>query len=100
MSLISCKECGNQISDLAMKCPHCGAGRISSVGVSNVGALRVVGLILLFIGLGCVGLGFYYINSLTVFNYQSAADPQPLFTWGPLLMVFGGYLMFNKWKQR
>ena len=25
MSLIKCKECGKEISDLAANCPHCGA---------------------------------------------------------------------------
>ena len=25
MSLIKCKECGKEISDLAASCPHCGA---------------------------------------------------------------------------
>lgn len=26
MALTNCKECGNQVSDMAETCPHCGIG--------------------------------------------------------------------------
>lgn len=31
MSLINCKECGQQISDAAKTCPHCGAPVVKDV---------------------------------------------------------------------
>jgi primosomal protein N' len=32
MSLITCKECGTQISDTASSCPKCGAKKPTSLG--------------------------------------------------------------------
>jgi TM2 domain-containing membrane protein YozV/RNA polymerase subunit RPABC4/transcription elongation factor Spt4 len=37
MALISCKECGMQISDSATVCPHCGAPVIKDVYCSKCG---------------------------------------------------------------
>lgn len=34
MSLINCRECGKEISDLAVACPHCGAPVINQNNVS------------------------------------------------------------------
>lgn len=42
-NLKGCKACGQQISKSAMKCPHCGD--------QNVSAGRVVGTVIVFLGL-------------------------------------------------
>ena len=36
MALISCSECGKQISSLAKSCPNCGCPIISSVGMVSI----------------------------------------------------------------
>ncbi|HIZ85341.1 MAG TPA: TM2 domain-containing protein [Candidatus Coprenecus stercoravium] len=38
MALINCRECGQQISDSASVCPHCGATVVKEVFCSNCGA--------------------------------------------------------------
>ena len=38
MALVNCKECGQQISDSASVCPHCGAPIIKEVFCPNCGA--------------------------------------------------------------
>lgn len=37
MALINCKECGQQISDSASVCPHCGAPVVKDVFCTNCG---------------------------------------------------------------
>ena len=37
MALISCKECGKEISDAATTCPHCGAPVIKDVFCQKCG---------------------------------------------------------------
>ena len=36
MALISCPECGKQISSLAKSCPNCGCPIISNVGIVSI----------------------------------------------------------------
>lgn len=38
MALISCKECGREVSDSAKVCPHCGANVIKDIFCQNCGA--------------------------------------------------------------
>jgi uncharacterized OB-fold protein len=35
MPLIKCKECGQQMSDSAKACPHCGANMLQAVGITT-----------------------------------------------------------------
>ncbi len=44
MALVKCKECGEQISTQASKCPKCGARRARSLrGAEAVGAILIAG---------------------------------------------------------
>ncbi|MGA9591266.1 MAG: hypothetical protein WBV11_15660 [Salegentibacter sp.] len=47
MALTNCKECGNQLSTKAEKCPHCGAKVKKG---NNSGLITVLIVIMLFIG--------------------------------------------------
>ena len=37
MALITCKECGKEVSDAAKTCPHCGAPVVKEIYCSNCG---------------------------------------------------------------
>lgn len=89
MALVNCKECGQQISDSASVCPHCGAPIIKEVfspncgtkmlqnlkycpqcGASNPGARNrypkdrlTAGLLALF--LGGLGIHYFYLEKTT-----------------------------------
>ena len=52
MALTACSECGNQVSDKASKCPHCGAS------LKSHGCLIVIGVILIAV------VAFYGISWL------------------------------------
>lgn len=50
MALVECNECGNQVSDKAITCPHCGVQFTSSEGVkiaNGVGWVLLIGIVLL-----------------------------------------------------
>jgi len=64
MSLINCKECKNQVSNQAEKCPHCGATIKKRTGCGTIAAA----LILFFVAFG----GF-------ISAYEST-QPQPVKT--------------------
>lgn len=91
MALVKCKECGKEMSDHAGKCPHCGAGKFSSVGVQNPGGLRVLGFFIFFVG----AVMFFF-----ALNYLGKYDVNSLITWGSLLAVGGLGLMFHKWEKK
>jgi len=58
MALIKCKECGQQVSNKAKICPHCGA-MVKRVGW---GIKTIIVCIIVFAGvylLGVVGIGLY-----------------------------------------
>ena len=63
MPIISCRECGGNVSDQATSCPHCGVHRRSEwltvAGVVKLGLALVGG-----IGLAVIVLHFYYKNLL------------------------------------
>lgn len=48
MALINCKECSNQVSNQAEKCPHCGATIKQRTGCGTI----VVAIILLLVAFG------------------------------------------------
>ncbi len=57
MALISCLECGKQMSDSASKCPHCGAGSWRSSGYTmgqriGYGVIFFLGFLLMAYGMG------------------------------------------------
>ena len=51
MAMIRCLECGNQMSDSANKCPHCGANKWQSAGYT---VAQKIGLAVLFLMGGAV----------------------------------------------
>ena len=78
MALVNCKECGQQISDSASVCPHCGAPAkmpqnlkyCPQCGASNPGARNrypkdrlTAGLLALF--LGGLGIHYFYLEKTT-----------------------------------
>jgi hypothetical protein len=50
MALIKCKECGQQVSSRALKCPHCGAPASASPQIA-IGIVTALMGVLLFAGL-------------------------------------------------
>ena len=48
MAMIRCMECGNQMSDSATKCPHCGAHKLKAVGASPI--QKVSGVLAIIMG--------------------------------------------------
>ena len=50
MALITCKECGQQVSSRALKCPHCGAPASGRPPVA-IGIVTALMGVLLFAGL-------------------------------------------------
>jgi hypothetical protein len=56
MALVASKECGEQISDQALSCPHCGFSRMATPAavtheqITNMSAvLLIVGIVLLVV---------------------------------------------------
>jgi len=49
MALINCKECGKQVSDKAVNCPHCGYEMNKSEGMKAVNGIALIALIYLII---------------------------------------------------
>jgi hypothetical protein len=47
MALIKCKECGNEVSDTAKACPHCGANVPKSSGYVAIIVIVIAGFFLL-----------------------------------------------------
>lgn len=68
MALMSCRECGKQVSDLAAACPHCGAP-IASRFQSAPTPIMVTApksrslAVLLAMLLGSLGIHKFYLNS-------------------------------------
>ncbi len=52
MAMILCKECQQQISDKADRCPHCGAASIKAPGM--MGVMRIVLVVAILIGIALV----------------------------------------------
>lgn len=49
MSIVKCKECGKEISELANKCPHCGRENpnlsIETIGIIYLVSILIVGYV-------------------------------------------------------
>lgn len=71
MALIECKNCGNQISDKAARCPKCGSENIrtDSLNKNREANNRSIGFIFLISGLVLVFFSFFY--SIREFNTTS-----------------------------
>lgn len=66
MAMIKCKECGNEISNKAEKCPHCGVKRQKQYGCLSS---------LLIIVLGVVFIGFISGKPTTTNTIQPSITP-------------------------
>lgn len=72
MALIKCNECGKEISDKALKCPHCGTKNelLEDYEVSsdnkNTKAKNIVGLIFILIGLITIPIFLYFQQSVLI----------------------------------
>lgn len=71
MALIACGNCGGQISDKALKCPHCGTKQKKKISSVNVGlVLLIVGIALIAAIIVFAILGFDLANQFNYFrNY-------------------------------
>ena len=81
MALIKCPECGQQVSDKAAVCPHCGvaiagnpeikAANNPKAGKNNRATIYVVAAV---IALAIVAVGFYYYNNVESDNEMEAYE--------------------------
>jgi|SRR3989339_218558 len=101
MALIKCLECGKEISDTAVKCPHCGApikGQSYKVVIPKkfkiplwTIATFVIGLVLAILGFILVRQGAKVTESAWFFQNTSRAETG---IWlGAILAVVGGVLL-------
>jgi len=51
MSLVNCKECGKEVSDKAINCPHCGFKMNLSDGMKTVNGLAWMFIIFMILSL-------------------------------------------------
>jgi RNA polymerase subunit RPABC4/transcription elongation factor Spt4 len=51
MAIVTCRECSKEISDTASSCPHCGASKLNSIGVTSTQKVTAIIIILISIGL-------------------------------------------------
>ena len=66
MALVECQECGNDVSDRARECPHCGLPRSSMptvVTVSNV-EIQFDTMVIMFIKAALAAVPALFILSL------------------------------------
>ena len=66
MALVTCAECGKEVSDVARNCPNCGFSSSTFSGSKSKGLAIVLALFLGGLGihkfyLGKTGLGFLYL---------------------------------------
>lgn len=58
MALIKCPECGQEISDTAKSCPHCGYKTKKSINPETIAKCIRITSILICIGIAMVVIGF------------------------------------------
>lgn len=93
MSLIKCKECGNEISDKARSCPRCGAYYGAAVGVPSPIVLLVLRLGgIFFILLGAVDISLCFAGLVD--------DTNKAGFWGLVGIVTGFFLIATKWNKK
>ena len=118
MSLINCKECGQQISDAASVCPHCGAPVVTDIYCSHCGTRIpentrycpncgegvapcdvtgkkdkvVAGLLAIF--LGGLGIHYFYLGKTTAGVLTIVISLFSCYIW-TLVMFIQGILMLT-----
>ena len=119
MALVTCKECGQPISDAAKACPHCGAPVIKDVYCPNCGTKvpenvrfcpkcgreicqsgnrtgqkdkLVAGLLAIF--LGYLGIHYFYLGKTTAGILTIVISLCSCYIWG-LLMLIQGIMMLT-----
>lgn len=55
MSMISCKECGSEVSSTAFHCPKCGAAPAAMNGNRTVWVAAIIGFVFVMVVLGSLG---------------------------------------------
>ena len=98
MALVSCDECGNQISDMASVCPSCGFDRATEYEVAaehSLASLAVFPIIIYF----AVILGGIYIGKFDTEHafFNSALFDISILNWLyiPIIMILGGVPVFK-----
>lgn len=66
MAMISCKECGSEISDKAVACPKCGAEMAKGKARSTLSTIVIVGVILVVL--------FFAMDAMFSNNKREMAD--------------------------
>lgn len=95
MALISCSECGKQISDRAKQCPNCGVPlSLSQVTIEktskNVKKLQLIGILILM------------LNGLLVLFAESHHDKELMkiaIVVFVLLFIFAMFVAFKRWWE-
>lgn len=90
MALVSCPECGKQISDSTPACPHCGyqfsvSGRPSSPAPTKIGDSEqnlVVGIVLVVLGVLCIPVALFAFIAFSLFGL--------LVVWVPIALLIAG----------
>ena len=87
MAMIQCQECGERMSDEAIKCPQCGAHRLSAVGVSGFQKVcAVLGILM--------GAGVLFITSA-----NGEHDNLTVFL-GGLFIAAGSWVLVARLRKR
>lgn len=92
MAMVKCKECGNQISKKAEKCPHCGVKR----NKTSAGAWVV--LIIIIVGaLAVIGSNDNQSTAGQIGSQSENAAP-PIYSMGKTVHVgYTSYKVFGAW---
>lgn len=78
MAMITCRECGKQISDTADICPHCGA-KVNQITVKSSASSKHLIIYVTLIILGAfvffVGLGIFFDDINTYYPHYNYRSP-------------------------
>lgn len=78
MAMITCRECGKQISDTADICPHCGA-KVNQITVKSSASSKHLIIYATLIILGAfvffVGLGIFFDDINTYYPHYNYRSP-------------------------
>jgi hypothetical protein len=91
MGLIKCKECGQDLSDKARKCPHCGADALTATGVTA--GQRFLGCFLVLLAIGFVVLCIALVNNGNTVGWLSMVAVV-------LTAIYGFRLLFGRSRER
>ena len=68
MALINCPECGNQMSDTAKKCPHCGYKE------KKINKNIILGITLIILGIGALIISEFQLTMSRLYGYYTCDD--------------------------